>query len=449
MKPLQVTFLMRAFQQYPTPGYYTYDLPTPMASDQGSFVTRMGRNGQVMAPNGPRQAVRENSKEKSRISNTSRAKRTTKQKGEKAKIPKIDAPLSELTKNMDDIPVKDMNEWVTRSAEIRGKEVDKRHGYVTRPMNSFMLYRSAYAERTKIWCLQNNHQVVSSVSGESWPLEPPEIRDKYNEYARIERDNHAKAHPGYKFTPAKTQTSGRKRKGASDDIDEEEPSDLDDPDYEWRPKAGKRTRTKRAKASSQDAGYPSSNTSLDDLGLRGWDPNVGQNMSSYQFTNPGKPLPKQIDVDALYNQYYQTNTYPSSMGSNVEDVVIRKTETPNMQYGTAQPLVGLPGIQHYALLDQHVFDNSPAALNDPQVDPLLLAYDNDYPGHQNDFVAQRQIPDDQDPASLFGTPSQMSNHQDGLPLHPESDQWQFESHAGHSEGNLDDFEDFMGMHNNR
>ena len=419
------------------------------SSDQSSGVTRMARNGRLVAPNGPPHVVRGSSHDRSRTSNSPRAKRTTKNKSEKTKIPKIDAPLSELTKNMDDIPVKDMNEWVNRSAEVRRKEVEIRSGYVTRPMNSFMLYRSAYAERTKIWCLQNNHQVVSSVSGESWPLEPPEIRDKYNEYARIERDNHAKAHPGYKFSPSKTQNSGRKRKGASEDIEEEEPSDLDDPDYEWRPKPGKRARSKRNKASSHDTGYPSSNTSLDDLGMRGLDPSTGQNMSSYQFTNPGKPPPKQIDVNALYNQYYQTNTYPSSMGSNVEDVVIRKTETPNMQYGTAQPLVALPGIQHYALLDQQIFDNSAAAMNDPQVDPLLLAYDNEFTGHQSDLVIEQHAQDNQDQADLFATGPQMSSHQDRMPLHSESDQWQLEGHLGSSDGTLDDFDDFMGTHNNR
>jgi hypothetical protein len=420
-----------------------------MTSDQGNGVTRIAKNGQLVVPNGSTQVARGNSQERSRSSNTPKAKRTSKQKGEKAKIPKIDAPLSELTKNMDHIPVKDMHEWVTRPAELRRAEVAKRSGYVARPMNSFMLYRSAYAERTKIWCLQNNHQVVSSVSGESWPLEPPEVRDRYSEYARVERENHAKAHPGYKFSPSKSQTSGRKRKGASEEVDEEEPSDLDDPDYGWRPKAGKKARAKRTKGSSQDPGYPSSRTSHEDLGRGGYDLNMGQNRSSYQFTNPGKPPPKQIDVDALYNQYYQTNTYPSSMGSNVEDVVIRKTETPSMQYVTAQPLVGLPGAHHYELLDHQIFDHSPAALNDPQVDPLLLAYDNEYPGHQNDFVAAQQIQDDQDQVSLFGTDPQMSSHQVGLPMHPESDQWQFESLPGQSDGLLDDFDEFMGMHNNR
>ncbi|KAF2763737.1 hypothetical protein EJ03DRAFT_283525, partial [Teratosphaeria nubilosa] len=103
-----------------------------------------------------------------------------------------------------------MDAWVNRSAEVRRQEVEKRNGYVTRPMNSFMLYRSAFAERTKHWCLQNNHQVVSSVAGESWPLEPQEVRDQYNDWAKLERANHAAAHPGYKFSPSKSTNKRRK-----------------------------------------------------------------------------------------------------------------------------------------------------------------------------------------------------------------------------------------------
>ncbi|KAF1817369.1 hypothetical protein P152DRAFT_387830, partial [Eremomyces bilateralis CBS 781.70] len=109
------------------------------------------------------------------------------------------------------LPLRDIEAWVNRSIEERRAEVAKRKGYVARPMNSFMLYRSAFADRTKEWCTQNNHQVVSSISGESWPLEPPEIREQYNEWARIERVNHQNAHPNYKFSPSKAGVN-KKRK---------------------------------------------------------------------------------------------------------------------------------------------------------------------------------------------------------------------------------------------
>ena len=81
-------------------------------------------------------------------------------------------------------------------------------------MKSFILYRSAYAERTKVWCVQNKHQVVSSVPGESRSMKPKGIWKSYTEYARIERDNYQKAHPRYKFLPSKAKAASRKRRDA-------------------------------------------------------------------------------------------------------------------------------------------------------------------------------------------------------------------------------------------
>jgi hypothetical protein len=83
-------------------------------------------------------------------------------------------------------------------------------------MNSFMLYRSAFAERTKQWFMQNNHQHVSKVSGRSWALEPQEIRNQFDTWAKIERANHQLAFPNYKFSPSKTATK-RQRGGADED----------------------------------------------------------------------------------------------------------------------------------------------------------------------------------------------------------------------------------------
>jgi hypothetical protein len=309
-----------------------------------------------------------------RITRSPKTKKTSKQgKGEKPKVPRLNAPLSELTNGFDHIPVRDMEEWVNRPIDVRRLEVERRNGYVTRPMNSFMLYRSAYAERTKLWCLQNNHQVVSSVSGVSWPLEPPSVRNRYNDLAKTERRNHQDAHPGYKFSPSKAQNIKRK----FSEEEESEPSGLDDPDEEY----GKRleVRTKRKKKSKQskkygkEAGYPinsvfglgdrNRNRSLDDL-----------NKSSYQATNPGKPLPAAMDVTGLYGQYYQATVRSNASAQNVEDVTMRKTEAPGTHHAGTPPLIGLPGGQHYDLLHMSFID-SPTPMDAVKVDPSLLEYD--------------------------------------------------------------------------
>lgn len=116
---------------------------------------------------------------------------------------KVHAPLSESTRHLTHIPIRDMESWVHRPIEDRMREVERRNGRVARPMNSFMLYRSAYAERAKELNSQNNHQVVSETAGDSWKLESRQIREKYEILASIEKKNHLKAHPGYKFSPSK------------------------------------------------------------------------------------------------------------------------------------------------------------------------------------------------------------------------------------------------------
>ncbi|KAM0796277.1 high mobility group box domain-containing protein, partial [Usnea florida] len=72
---------------------------------------------------------------------------------------------------------------------------------IKRPSNSFILYRSAYADRARAWEKSPNHQKISSLAGESWAMEPPEIRKQYDAWAKVERENHAKAFPDYKFQP--------------------------------------------------------------------------------------------------------------------------------------------------------------------------------------------------------------------------------------------------------
>ncbi|KAK8193293.1 uncharacterized protein BKA78DRAFT_294675 [Phyllosticta capitalensis] len=313
----------------------------------------------------------------------------------KVKTPKLTAPLSVLTKDYDEIPVKNMEEWVNRPETVRREEVAKRHGYITRPMNSFMLYRSAYADRTKIWCLQNNHQVVSSVSGESWPMEPPEIREHYNELAKTERLNHQKAHPEYKFCPSKSASTSRKRKGFhSDDEAGSQHSDVDDPDAEWAPSA---RRVRLDRSSRHQPTFDDHSFGPNDHGI---------NKSSWEATNEGRPLPLSLGSNDLgHNQYYQTSVQVH--GAGVEDVRLHRMEHAANNFRAAtypqhfaaqqahmqpqqqmqhqqmvsQSVLGLPGGgQHHDLL-QMSFGPGPSNVagtpgpHDPnQVDPMLLAY---------------------------------------------------------------------------
>ncbi|KAK5002322.1 hypothetical protein LTR28_011572 [Elasticomyces elasticus] len=343
-------------------GLQVHTPPTPRSTtaSEGGRRTRSGRNiGRADSPHSSKGG-------QSRASKSPRVKKL-KPKSDRNKTPKLDKPLSVLTKDMT-VPVKDMDAWVNRPAEQRRQEVEKRNGYVTRPMNSFMLYRSAYAERTKQWCLQNNHQVVSSVSGESWPLESPEVRDMYNELAKLERLNHQLAHPTYKFSPSKA--AAKKRKGDGSD-DEDEPSDLDDPDAEWGPPNRK---TKQVKRQGREAGYPINSTyQLDPYAT--YAPNIDMNQSSWNMTNGGKPPPVPYGTtDAYGNPYYQTAIQQNLHFADGKELKMRRTETPGSQYGHS--LSALPGSNHHDLFQPvQSRAHTPASSYQQLMEPDLFNFD--------------------------------------------------------------------------
>lgn len=228
-------------------------------------------------------------------------------KAGKKGVPVIDQPLSVLTRDYN-IPVRDMEAWVNRSVEERMREVEKKKGYISRPMNSFMLYRSAYADRVKQFCRENNHQVVSQVTGQSWPLEPQEIRTMYERYSAVERDNHAAAHPNYKFAPNK---NGKKRERDNDNDS--------DSDGEWGGSRG----TKYSRAGKREDTRSMSSTPFEpDRMTRFAVPLYHQQQhhhpSSYQAANPYGPPPPHFGADGFPGGYYPPQAVP--YGQNVDDI---------------------------------------------------------------------------------------------------------------------------------
>ena len=67
-------------------------------------------------------------------------------------------------------------------------------------MNSFMLYRYAYAERIAEYA-GANHQLISKVAGESWRRETEEVRALFEEFARVEKEGHKETWVGYRYVP--------------------------------------------------------------------------------------------------------------------------------------------------------------------------------------------------------------------------------------------------------
>jgi hypothetical protein len=295
---------------------------------QGAMRTR---SGHVIHHN-----LRPMPEPRSRVTSSPKPKKTKKEKVKaEKKVAKLEKPLSELTKDWKHVPVVDIEAYVNRSAEERRREVEegKVPGKVKRPMNSFMLYRKAYQNRTKDWCLQNNHQIVSQVCGDSWPLEPEEVKEQFNEWARIERQNHQNAHPGYKFSPSKPGTSkAAKRKVSEEPMTED--SDLDD--FDWGGPQSRRSKKQRpVPRPDAPVAYPTTrsayNYSSRDNSVE--PSNDGFHKSSWQYSNPGRSVPAQYNQAGLgQGQYYQQSTQNNHNmpGAKVEDVIIRKATVPGV-----------------------------------------------------------------------------------------------------------------------
>ncbi|KAJ5942343.1 hypothetical protein N7516_002511 [Penicillium verrucosum] len=278
---------------------------------------------------------------------------------------KLDGPISQLTESFHTTPIKDMDAWVARSTLERQDEVRKKNGKISRPMNSFMLYRSAYAERTKRLVGANNHQIVSKVAGQGWKLEPIEIRRKYEDLAKLERDNHAATHPDYKFSPNKNTATTTRRdsgspaftpgptgdEGGFSDLE----SDLGSTSYHGSSYA--HSRTQSFEEPYYDSSRDSSPFGPDSMMTPGY---VN---SSWQNTSHPSGLPV---------------IQPSSLqGSESYGADIYRSTSPNQQdMGYGSSLAGLPGAAHHELLQPQPFND----LNMHDMDPRLLCHGGESSG---------------------------------------------------------------------
>ncbi|KAJ5169517.1 High mobility group superfamily [Penicillium coprophilum] len=267
---------------------------------------------------------------------------------------KLDGPISQLTEAFHSTPIKDMDAWVSRSAHERQNEVRKKNGKISRPMNSFMLYRSAYAERTKRLVGANNHQIVSKIAGMGWKLEPVEIRRKYEDLAKLERDNHAATHPDYKFSPNKTPPANRRDGGSPTIVDEGFFSDMES-DLGSSMGCGSSYIHSRSQ-SFEEAYYDSSRDSSpfgpDSMMTPG---------STYSWQNTSHPngLPM-LPPNSLGHESYAGDMHYRPASPNQQD----------MGYGNS--LAGLPGATHHELLQPQLTASSHGfPMHD--MDPRLLS----------------------------------------------------------------------------
>ncbi|KAG9945075.1 hypothetical protein KCU85_g7535, partial [Aureobasidium melanogenum] len=148
-------------------------------------------------------------------------------KPEKTERPAFEllAPMSILTAESD-LPIKNMLVFASRATAVRLDEA-KKTGKIPRSLNSFVCYRSAYADRIKQWASEDNHQGVSRIAGASWKLEPDDVRNFYIQCAELDKANHSKAFPDYKYRPKQNSPSkktSRSTRSPSPDESDDEPT---------------------------------------------------------------------------------------------------------------------------------------------------------------------------------------------------------------------------------
>ena len=270
---------------------------------------------------------------------------------------------------MKDVSIIDKESAVNMSADARKQKVIDAKGKIKRPSNSFMLYRSAFANVAKALLGQDNHQVVSSVCGKSWAMEVTEVREHYIELARQERDNHAKAHPNYKFSPMKTPNLKRKRKGVDSD-EEDDLSDIDTTDFEWRPQGGRGGHAaKREKTETHPNPWPTIEVQPHSYSS----PVVDYTVAAGQY----------LYLQDQYAHYYHNGSHPEIQVGHVEEMYLHPHTSPRDHIESSQHLIGLPGVDSYNSLEQEphgTFEGDPSLTTVGHVDPLLMSYQNNVEG---------------------------------------------------------------------
>lgn len=376
-----------------TPAMMPADLPMRMESASPSY------------PQSPNQKV--STKSKAKASRSPRERRGRSQRNSASARTKVNiaGPLSEITAHFKHVPVRDMETYVNRPIAARLEEVRKRKSgqkkEVTRPMNGFLLYRSAYTARCKEYLGVENHQDISRVIGASWHMETKQLQDTFKDLAKIESANHAIAFPGYKFQPKKDSAVVRRPEltpprsvSAGDMGSPNDWDDLGDPDFSLPPTMHRRTQSFEisSRASSPFDGYQSTLTS---------------------------------SFDPAWNTSFPSQSLPTNL-SSIQPDMLHATDMDEMKYGIhgAHPIShdmpsginGIPGGSHEDLCQNT--QPFPVPVGSGHMDPQLLQYNQDHqvPHDHTDMPSSHLYQMGFDEANYIST-SMPSGHNSPMPYH--------------------------------
>ncbi|KAJ6084012.1 hypothetical protein N7486_010812 [Penicillium sp. IBT 16267x] len=276
----------------------------------------------------------------------------------------IDTPMSVTAAHLVHIPLRDMHAWAHRSAEER-LEHARIQNKISRPMNAFMMYRSAYADRAKELLHQRNYQFVNSAIAQSWNVETKEVKNHYRDMATIEKDNHARTFPEYKFRPNRGPAVAAVVEPASPPPPASG-SFMDHPSPAW---------------SSSDLDYAgalhdrSNSFPIDPIHhSRSNTPTHYQGLAANGYITPAwngylGPSYPTIQPSALHGGI-----------SQVEDAHFPRSITPaqEIQFGVSNGLNGLPGGSHHDLLQPQPHQSFSGRVGSAgSLDPQMLSYDSE------------------------------------------------------------------------
>jgi hypothetical protein len=250
--------------------------------------------------------------------------------------------MSETTKHSH-VPIFDIDTYVHRSTEERRQEVVS--GKIKQPMNAFMLYRMAYQNRAKELCKQE-HSIsqVSQVCGNSWRLEPDHVRAQFTEWAKINRKNHYKAHPSYKF-----ECSRRNKRNAVATKCERDGDDDRNVNLTNDPDKGLSKPMHKMGTLLDSAEYSQ------------------HKLSAFQARNPDKPIPFTYDGSAAARGHCYLTTQTSDNAFGHIMYKIPSPLTTNFSHGAVDEYCPpLQTQQFHQLFQQPKVQHSPAATSFPQ-----------------------------------------------------------------------------------
>ncbi|WVQ72004.1 hypothetical protein IAR50_001548 [Cryptococcus sp. DSM 104548] len=135
------------------------------------------------------------------------------------RAPAPPAPASETSSPSGSPPKKESGkDGKKKTSHARKQNAD----HIPRPRNAFILFRKHVVDAKLIpTSVEMRHQNVSIITAKMWSEAPPDQKAHFNELARIEKEEHLKKYPGYRYQPVYRRTNVIRRRVRKDEAEEE------------------------------------------------------------------------------------------------------------------------------------------------------------------------------------------------------------------------------------